>query len=45
MAGQKPPQEALDGVAAQWKEIVEKIGADKVREAYANVVALEDAGR
>jgi multiple sugar transport system substrate-binding protein len=45
MAGQKSAQEALDGVAAQWREIVEKIGTDKVREAYANVVALEDNGR
>lgn len=45
MAGQKTPQEALDGVAAQWTEIVNKIGPDKVRAAYANVVALEDQGR
>ena len=45
MAGQKTPQEALDGVAAQWTEIVNKIGVDKVREAYANVVALEAKGR
>ncbi|WP_294643553.1 extracellular solute-binding protein [uncultured Aureimonas sp.] len=45
MAGQRSPQEALDGVAAQWKEIVDRIGPDRVREAYANVVALEDRGR
>lgn len=45
MAGQKSPQAALDDVAAKWKEIVGKIGADKVRDAYANVVALEDRGR
>lgn len=45
MAGQKSAQEALDGVAAQWKEILDKIGIDRVREAYANVVALEDRGR
>ena len=45
MAGQKSAQEALDGVAAQWVEIRDKIGADRVREAYANVVALEDRGR
>jgi multiple sugar transport system substrate-binding protein len=45
MAGQKAPKEALDGVAAQWTEIVNKIGVDKVREAYANVVELEDRGR
>jgi multiple sugar transport system substrate-binding protein len=45
MAGQKSAQEALDGVAAQWKEIRDKIGADRLRNAYANVVALEDRGR
>ncbi|HEY4193126.1 MAG TPA: ABC transporter substrate-binding protein [Mesorhizobium sp.] len=45
MAGQKTPQQALDDVAKQWSEIVDKIGKDKVRAAYANVVALEDRGR
>ncbi len=45
MAGQKNAQEALDGVAAQWSEIIDKIGTEKVRDAYANVVALEDHGR
>jgi multiple sugar transport system substrate-binding protein len=45
MAGQKTPQQALDDVAKQWTEIVDKIGKDKVRAAYANVVALEDKGR
>jgi len=45
MAGQKTPQAALDGVAQQWSEIVAKIGVDKVRAAYANVVKLEDRGR
>lgn len=45
MAGQKSAQEALDGVATQWVEIRDKIGTDRVREAYANVVALEDRGR
>ncbi len=42
MAGQKAPQAALDEVAAKWKELVAKIGVDKVRDAYAKVVALED---
>lgn len=42
LAGQQTPQEALDGVASEWREIVERIGADKVRDAYARVVALED---
>lgn len=43
MAGQRTPQAALDGVAAEWRQIVERIGVDRVRDAYANVVALEDA--
>ncbi|MCE6957699.1 extracellular solute-binding protein [Cereibacter sphaeroides] len=41
-SGEATAQEALDGVAAEWKAIVDRIGADRVREAYANVVALED---
>jgi multiple sugar transport system substrate-binding protein len=45
MAGQKTPQQALDDVAKQWTDIVNKIGKDKVRDAYAKVVALEDQGR
>lgn len=42
MSGEASPQEALDGVAAEWTDIVGRIGADRVRTAYANVVALED---
>ncbi len=42
IAGQATPQEALDQVAKEWKDIVDRIGVDKVREAYARVVALED---
>lgn len=42
LAGQKSAQDALDGVAAEWSDIVDRIGVDRLREAYANVVALED---
>ena len=42
MAGQKSAQEALDGVAKEWSDIVDRIGADRLRDAYANVVRLED---
>lgn len=42
-AGEATPQEALDGVAKEWTAIVDRIGADTIRGAYANVVALEDA--
>jgi multiple sugar transport system substrate-binding protein len=42
MAGQKSAQEALDDVAKEWADIVERIGEDRLRDAYANVVRLED---
>ena len=42
MAGQKTPQKALDEVAEEWRGIVERIGKDRLRKAYANVVRLED---
>ncbi len=42
MAGEMKPQAALDEVAAEWKRITEEIGVDVVREAYKNVVRLED---
>lgn len=43
IAGEKTPQAALDDVAAEWTDITDQIGVDKVRKAYANVVKLEDA--
>ena len=42
LAGEKPPQEALDGVADEWVNITEQVGKEQVQEAYRNVVALED---
>ncbi|MCF8083733.1 MAG: extracellular solute-binding protein [Deltaproteobacteria bacterium] len=42
LAGQETPQKALDGVAEEWRQTVDRIGKDRVRAAYANVVALED---
>ena len=42
LAGQKDPQEALDGVAAEWNAIVERIGKDKLKTEYAAGVRLED---
>ena len=32
----------VDGVAKEWAEITDRIGKDRLREAYANVVKLED---
>ena len=42
LAGQVTPQEALDEVAAEWEKIIERVGRDTVRKAYAVGVALED---
>ena len=42
LAVQLSPQEALDEVAAEWKEILERVGADNVRDAYAVGVKMED---
>lgn len=42
IAGQMEPQAALDQVADEWAAIVDRIGVDTVRDAYASVVALED---
>lgn len=42
LAGQKSSQAALDDVAGEWRDIVDRIGKDRLREAYANVVRLED---
>jgi multiple sugar transport system substrate-binding protein len=42
LAGQLSPQEALDEVAAEWEAILERVGADNVRDAYAIGVAMED---
>jgi len=35
-------QDALDEVAGEWTRIAERIGVDVIRDAYKNVVALED---
>lgn len=42
LAGQLSPQEALDEVAAEWKKIIDRVGIENVREAYAVGVKLED---
>lgn len=42
LAGQKSAKEALDDVAKEWKSIVDRIGKDRVREAYKKVVVFEN---
>jgi multiple sugar transport system substrate-binding protein len=42
LAGQKTAQEALDAVAAEWETIIDRIGEDKIKDAYQAVIRLED---
>tara|TARA_B100000029_G_scaffold239948_1_gene237124 strand:- start:257 stop:1006 length:750 start_codon:yes stop_codon:yes gene_type:complete len=42
LAGQLSPQEALDEVAKEWEAILNRVGKDNVRKAYAVGVAMED---
>jgi multiple sugar transport system substrate-binding protein len=42
LAKQLTPQQAMDEVAKEWTQITERLGVDRIRKAYANVVALED---
>ena len=42
ITGRESPQAALDDVARRWKELTERIGVDKQREAYRHVVRFED---
>lgn len=38
---EKSPQEALDGVAAQWRQITEKLGVDEQKKAYRASLGLK----
>jgi multiple sugar transport system substrate-binding protein len=42
LAKQLTPQQAMDEVAKEWTQITDRLGVDRIRKAYANVVALED---
>jgi multiple sugar transport system substrate-binding protein len=42
LAGQKKPKEALDAVAAEWQNIIDRIGAETIKDAYQAVIRLED---
>ena len=42
LAGQLSPQEALDEVAKEWEAILNRVGKDNVKAAYAVGVAMED---
>ena len=43
ITGRESPQAALDDVAERWKQLTQRIGVDKQREAYRNVVRFEDS--
>lgn len=42
IAGQKTVQQALDDVASEWEQILKNVGEQKVHDAYAKVVAIEN---
>jgi multiple sugar transport system substrate-binding protein len=42
ITGRETPQAALDGVAERWRELTQRVGVDKQREAYRHVVRFED---
>ena len=42
ITGRDSPQAALDTVAERWRELTQRIGIDKQREAYSHVVRFED---
>jgi multiple sugar transport system substrate-binding protein len=43
LTGRDTPQAALDGVAERWRELNQRVGVDRQREAYRHVVRFEDA--
>lgn len=42
LAGQRDPQSALDEVAERWKQIIQDVGEDAIREAYQPIIELEN---
>lgn len=42
LAKQLSPQKAMDEVAKEWSQIVDRLGVERIRKAYSTVVALED---
>ena len=41
LTGQLSPQQALDGVAEQWKAITERLGVDSQKAAYRQTIGLK----
>ena len=42
LSGKSTEQEALDYVAKEWDELTERIGRDKQRKAYSQIVKMEN---
>ncbi|MCB1851893.1 MAG: extracellular solute-binding protein [Gammaproteobacteria bacterium] len=42
LTGRDTPQRALDVVAERWRQLTERVGVDRQREAYRQVVGFED---
>jgi multiple sugar transport system substrate-binding protein len=42
LTGRATPQAALDDVAQRWKQLTQRVGIDRQREAYRHVVRFED---
>jgi multiple sugar transport system substrate-binding protein len=42
ITGRDTPQAALDAVAGRWRELTQRVGVDRQRDAYRHVVRFED---
>lgn len=45
LTGRETPQAALDGVAERWRALTRRVGVEKQRAAYREIVAFEDGRR
>ncbi len=45
LTGRESPQAALDTVAERWRQLTQRVGVEKQREAYRHIVEFEDSGR
>lgn len=45
LTGRESPQQALDGVAERWRQLTKRVGREKQRAAYRDVVEFEDERR
>ena len=43
LTGRETPQAALDGVAERWRALTQRVGVEKQRAAYREIVEFEDS--